>query len=226
MLISVKYSFMILGNCEGEDNLRIRSAYLHLHKIGTKFIVSAVVIGICALLVLSIFRLIPGLRQFSEFFKDYQTWFGAILAYFAVGQPIISIANDVKQDLEKQIMEAQQEQLNQLALDFHNGLGVIFKAEDGDLTAFKAGVMVEMSENGEISYYSSAKAKIGRYYVLNFNEKTPSHKLKMLDDVSQDEIDAMRALYKNGMTRECHTILDFEKANALGKTTILLHAAK
>ncbi|MDI9349075.1 MAG: hypothetical protein QM537_03625 [Candidatus Symbiobacter sp.] len=206
--------------------------FLRLFRSSVKIALALVVVVISLFLGMQKFIPLLGLTKFSDFFKEYQTWFGSVLAYVAVmivGQPIIKIAKDVqevKEDLEEQAMEAQKEQLNQLALSFQNGIGVTFKPEDGILTAFKAGIMVEMGVNGDIAYYPSATAKIGRYYVLNLDENTPPHKLKMLDDVSQDEIDTVKAVYKDGTTRESNTIIDFEKASAFGKTTIVLHASR
>ena len=152
----------------------------------------------------------------SDFFKEYQTWFGAVLAYFAViavGQPIVKIANDVqevKEEFHKNRVEQRFELLEKIHIRYSDSYGVVLENFESDTYIYNPGVMVEIESQGDFAAFQAPIGMSGRFIGLKINKKINDDKLKILMDHSFDEIKTVTIFYNDGRKKMFTLIHDYQ----------------
>ena len=214
-----------------EQPLRIIQRTLsHLFKPNVKIIAAIFVLGISVVLAAEKLFRVEELSEISDFFKEYQTWFGSVLAYVAVivvGQPIVKIAKDVeqvKEDFQKNALVQHYDGLEKIDIYYKDNFDISLTREEAELIAYKPGTKVVLTEHGEFLADQASIGMAGRFIGIKLNDKTAAEKRAVIFDHSFDEIVTVTLYYDDERKKILTTFLEYQTMITESGDVILFRA--
>ncbi|MCX8505413.1 MAG: hypothetical protein ORN98_02210 [Alphaproteobacteria bacterium] len=205
-------------------------ALLRQFRPSVKIVSAIFVLSISAVLAVEKLFLVEGLSEISDFFKEYQTWFGSVLAYVAVivvGQPIVKIAKDVeqvKEDFQKNVTQQNYDGLEKIDIYYKDNFDISLSREEAELIAYKPGTKVILTEKGEFLPDQAPIGMAGRFIGIKLNNKTASEKRAVILDHSFDEIVTVTIYYDDERKKILTTFLEYQTMITESGDVILFRA--